>query len=182
MKRSPRLTQGFARTLNPKLERFIRVNPTAVELIRKKPSLGPQNGKWLKRASFISSPSCSFVDEARRHKRLDTFQRTVSTVIPDKRWNKPPSAYHSYIGLYKILPLSILCGVWQCGGEGGSHYIAQFVGNHEGGVLPRKGAVFAPNRVNPIYIYIYMFIYTYIYKHICIHTHLHTHIHTCTYV
>jgi len=55
MKRSPRLTQGFTRILNPKLERFIRVNPTAVELIRKKPSLGPQNGKWLKRASFISS-------------------------------------------------------------------------------------------------------------------------------
>jgi len=53
MKRSPRLTQGFTRTLNPKLERFIRVNPTAVELIRKKPLLGPQNGKWLKRASFI---------------------------------------------------------------------------------------------------------------------------------
>jgi len=53
MKRSPRLTQGFTRTLNPKLERFIRVNPTAVELIRKNPSLGPQNGKWLKRASFI---------------------------------------------------------------------------------------------------------------------------------
>jgi len=43
----------FTRTLNPKLERFIRVNPTAVELIRKKPSLGPQNGKWLKRTSFI---------------------------------------------------------------------------------------------------------------------------------
>jgi len=53
MKRSPSLTQGFTRTPNPKLERFIRVNPTAVELIRKKPSLGPQNGKWLKRASFI---------------------------------------------------------------------------------------------------------------------------------
>jgi len=53
MKRSPRLTQGFTRTLNPKLERFIRVNPTAVELIRKKTSLGPQNGKWRKRASFI---------------------------------------------------------------------------------------------------------------------------------
>jgi len=53
MKRSPRLTQGFTRTLNPKLERFIRANPTAVELIRKKPSLGPQNGKWLKRASSI---------------------------------------------------------------------------------------------------------------------------------
>jgi len=54
MKRSPRLTQGFTRTLDPKLERFIRVNPTAVELIRKKPSQGPQNGKWLKRASFIA--------------------------------------------------------------------------------------------------------------------------------
>jgi len=54
MKRLPRLTQEFTRTINPKLERFIRVNPTAVGLIRKKPSLGPQNGKWLKRASFIS--------------------------------------------------------------------------------------------------------------------------------
>jgi len=54
MKRSPRLTQGFTRTRNPKLERFIRVDPTAVELIRKKPSLGSQNGKWLKRASFIA--------------------------------------------------------------------------------------------------------------------------------
>jgi len=54
MKRSPRLTYGFTRTLNPKLERCIRVNPTAVELIRKKPSLGPQNGKWLRRASFIA--------------------------------------------------------------------------------------------------------------------------------
>jgi len=53
MKHSPRLTQGFTRTLNPKLERFIGVNPTAVGLIRKQPSLGPQNGKWLKRASFI---------------------------------------------------------------------------------------------------------------------------------
>jgi len=53
MKRSPRFTQGFTRSLNPKLERFIRVNPTDVELMRKKPSLGPQNGKWLKRASFI---------------------------------------------------------------------------------------------------------------------------------
>jgi len=53
MKRPPRLTQGFTRALNPKLERFIRVNPTAVELIRNKPSLGPENGKWLKRASFI---------------------------------------------------------------------------------------------------------------------------------
>ena len=53
MKRSPRFTQGFTQTLNPKLERFIRVNPTAVELIKKKLSLGPQNGKWLKRASFI---------------------------------------------------------------------------------------------------------------------------------
>jgi len=53
MKRSPRLSQGFTRTLNPKLERFITVNPTAVELIRKKPSLGPQNGEWLKRALFI---------------------------------------------------------------------------------------------------------------------------------
>jgi len=53
MKRSPRLTQGFTRTPNPKLEHFIRVNPTDVLLIRKKPSLGPQNGKWLKRASFI---------------------------------------------------------------------------------------------------------------------------------
>jgi len=53
MKRSRRLTQGFTRTLNPKIERFIRVDPTAVELIRKNPSLGPQNGKWLKRASFI---------------------------------------------------------------------------------------------------------------------------------
>jgi len=53
MKRSLRLTQGFTRTLNPKLERFIRVNPTAVELLKKKPSLGPQNGKWLERASFI---------------------------------------------------------------------------------------------------------------------------------
>jgi len=49
MKRSPRLTQGFTRTLNPKLERFIRVYPT----IRNKSSLGPQNGEWLKRASFI---------------------------------------------------------------------------------------------------------------------------------
>jgi len=55
MKRSPRFTLGFTRTLNPKLERFIRVNPTAVELIRKKASLGPQNGKWLKRASFIET-------------------------------------------------------------------------------------------------------------------------------
>jgi len=54
MKRSPRLTQGFTRTLNPKLEGFIRVHPTAVELIGKKPSLGPQNGKWLERASFMS--------------------------------------------------------------------------------------------------------------------------------
>jgi len=53
MKKWPRLTQGFTRTLNPKPDRFIRVNPTTVELIRKKPSLGPQNGKWLKRASFI---------------------------------------------------------------------------------------------------------------------------------
>jgi len=53
MKPSPRLTQGFTRTLNPKLEVFIRVNPTAVELIRKNPSRGPQNGKWLKRAAFI---------------------------------------------------------------------------------------------------------------------------------
>ena len=30
MKRSPRSTQGFIRTLNPKLERFIRFNPTDV--------------------------------------------------------------------------------------------------------------------------------------------------------
>ena len=59
MKRSPRLTHGFTRTLNPKLERFTRVNPTAVELRRKKPSLGPQNGKWLKRASFIKTPKTS---------------------------------------------------------------------------------------------------------------------------
>jgi len=59
MKRSPRLTQGFTRTFNPKLERFIRVNPTAVESIRKKPSLGPQNGKWLKRASFIEGGEMS---------------------------------------------------------------------------------------------------------------------------
>ena len=57
MKCSPRLTQGFTRTLYPTLEGFIRVNPTAVELIRKKPSLGPQNGKLLKRALFIGSPS-----------------------------------------------------------------------------------------------------------------------------
>ena len=52
MKRSPRLTQGFTRTLNPKLERFIRVNPTAVELI-KRALTGTPKGKWLKRASFI---------------------------------------------------------------------------------------------------------------------------------
>jgi len=38
---------------SPKLERFIQVNPTAVEFTRKKPSLGPQNSRWLKRASFI---------------------------------------------------------------------------------------------------------------------------------
>jgi len=52
MKRSPRLPRGLPEPFNPKLERYIRVNPTVVELIRKKPSLGPQNGKWLKRASF----------------------------------------------------------------------------------------------------------------------------------
>jgi len=35
-------------------EHFIRVNPTDVCLIQNKTaSLGPQNGKWLKRASFI---------------------------------------------------------------------------------------------------------------------------------
>jgi len=69
MKRSPRLTQGFTRTLNPKLERFIRVNPTAVELIRKRPSLGPQNGKWLKRASFIT--------------RLPRYHYPISRLIPN---------------------------------------------------------------------------------------------------
>ena len=51
MKRSPRLTPGLTRTLNPKLERFIRVNPTDVEF---KPHWDPKNGKWLKRASFIT--------------------------------------------------------------------------------------------------------------------------------
>jgi len=64
MKRSLRLTQEFTRTLNPKLERFIRVNPTAAELIRKKPSLGPQNGEWLKRASFIGRPGTLCVGAA----------------------------------------------------------------------------------------------------------------------
>ena len=54
MKRSPSLTQGFTRTLNPNSKRFHSgYNPTAVESIRKKPSLGPQNGNWLKRVSFI---------------------------------------------------------------------------------------------------------------------------------
>jgi len=38
---------------------LIRVNPTAVELIRNKPALGPQNGKWLKRASFIPMCECA---------------------------------------------------------------------------------------------------------------------------
>jgi len=38
----------------------------------------------------ISSHSCSFVDEARREKRLDTFQMTVSTVITNKTLKKKP--------------------------------------------------------------------------------------------
>ena len=67
MKRSPRLTQGFTRTLNSKLERFIRVNPTAVELIRKKNSLGPQNGKWLKRASFIPKQDVFALDASQEY-------------------------------------------------------------------------------------------------------------------
>jgi len=63
MKRSPRLTQGFTRTLSPTLERFIRVNRYGRLIKKKKASLGPQNGKWLKRASFIArSPRSS-----RRH-------------------------------------------------------------------------------------------------------------------
>jgi len=53
MKRSPMLTPGLTRTLNPKPERFIRVNPTNVYPNNKKASLGPQNGNWLERASFI---------------------------------------------------------------------------------------------------------------------------------
>jgi len=56
--RMKRSSLGFRVRVNPWVnlgERFIRVNPTAVELIRKNPSLGPQNGKWLKRASFIKS-------------------------------------------------------------------------------------------------------------------------------
>jgi len=47
MKRSPRFTQGFTRTLNPKLERFIRVNPTAVELIRKSSHWDPKTASGL---------------------------------------------------------------------------------------------------------------------------------------
>jgi len=38
----------------------------------------------------ISSRSCSFVDEARRHKRLDTFQMTVSAVTTNKPLKQNP--------------------------------------------------------------------------------------------
>jgi len=82
MKRSPRFTQGFTRTLNPKFERFIRVKPTAVELIRKKPSLGPQKGKWLKRASFIH-PTCT---STIRYVRLDNFHRGGGVTPHARAW------------------------------------------------------------------------------------------------
>jgi len=38
----------------------------------------------------INSLYCSFVDEARRHTRLDTFQMTVSTVITNKPLKQTP--------------------------------------------------------------------------------------------
>jgi len=45
----------------------------------------------------ISSHQCSFVDEARRDKRLDTFQMTVSTVITNKTLKQNPM----YVSLIK---------------------------------------------------------------------------------
>jgi len=38
----------------------------------------------------ISSHSCSFVDRARRHKRLDTFRTTVTTVITNQTLKQNP--------------------------------------------------------------------------------------------
>jgi len=38
----------------------------------------------------ISSHYCSFVDEARRDKRLDTFQMTVSTIITNQTLKQNP--------------------------------------------------------------------------------------------
>ena len=38
----------------------------------------------------ISSHECGFVDEARRHKRLDTFQMTVTTVMTNKKLKQTP--------------------------------------------------------------------------------------------
>jgi len=38
----------------------------------------------------ISSHECNFVDEARRHKRLDTFQMTVTTVITNQTLKQNP--------------------------------------------------------------------------------------------
>jgi len=47
MKRSPRLTQGFTRTLNPKLERFIRVKPDGRLIDKKSPHWDPKTASGL---------------------------------------------------------------------------------------------------------------------------------------
>ena len=51
---------------------------------------------------------CSFVDEARRHKRLDTFQTTVTTVITNQTLKQNPicvSLIAIYLAIYLYLDI-----------------------------------------------------------------------------
>jgi len=109
MKRSPRLTQGFTRTLNPKLERFIRVNPTNVKSIKKKPSLGPQNGKWLKRAScilFMFSLFCEYIhlEYVRIHGiyRVDQAECGIHILVVAPQEYVQRETYHTHTTKYKV--------------------------------------------------------------------------------
>jgi len=61
--RMKRSSFGLRVRVNPWVnlgERFIRVKPDGRLIKKKNASLGPQNGKWLKRASFISGHSSGF--------------------------------------------------------------------------------------------------------------------------